>query len=522
MSKASIKWLFLVIRNSIIAACSPKLEIRDDLPESAFACMQHYEHASEQDNPLIRKTGEMASISSFHTINDGISAVDWRLALIDSANDRLDIQSLVWKTDETGSLMVLRVLKAAERGIQVRIQIDDLDSANWNKRAAILTQHPNIEIKVFNPFKKHRGNWAGRGFELVTDLERLNHRLHNKLMLADKKVAIVGGRNIGNEYFGNGKKLDFRDYDVIATGPVVEELAESFDVFWEGAWSYRISDLPKGEGNPDKINELRKDLEDMVTASNWLNQAYQVEHSEWSDRITEAKNQLYRAPARAVFDCPPPEGHQFPVQTVLTLNKIADQAQNEILMISPYVVPLNGFHEAIKRTVGRGVTVRLLTNSLASADHTIAFSGYKKHRQELLQNGVIIRELKPDGEMWELHKLAVSKAKHVALHAKVYIFDRRWVYVGSLNLDPRAVHWNTELGVLIGSPELAQQIYIDFSVDLSPQNSWQVELRIPEGKTKPRLVWEDGDEEITKEPSKGFIQRLNLWFFSLFPIDEQL
>ena len=508
----------------LCAACSPKLEIRDDYPEAAFDCMQHY---APEDDHFVRRSGEPSPHSSFLTINDGKSALEWRLALIDSAQQSLAIQTLIWQVDETGSLLMRRILEAANRGVNVQILIDDFDSPNWNRKAAILTLHPRIEIRVFNPFKKLRGNWAKSGFELVSDLDRLNHRMHNKLMLVDGKAAIVGGRNIGNEYFGAGNKLDYRDYDLLTIGPVVDELDDSFKVFWDGVWSYRISDLPKGQGDPDKIEALKTELDEVVLGTDWLNEEFDISPSDWSDRIAAAKDQMLTAQSRAIFDCPPPEGEQFPVQTVFILNKIVDQVQKNILLISPYVVPLEGFHTKIAKVAGNGISIRLLTNSLAATDHTIAFSGYKKHRVQLIENGVTIHELRPDGEMWQDFKLSASQAKHISLHAKIYIFDQRWVYVGSLNLDPRAVHWNTEMGLLIDSPELAMKIYDDFNRDLNPENSWQVELRKSNDKesgrsSKPKLVWVSGDDETTREPSKGPMQKINLWFFSMLPIDEQL
>jgi cardiolipin synthase C len=513
--------LMLVISG---VACSTKLEIREDIPDSAFACMQHYSPGSD---PMVRTTGKHAPTSSFLPLNDGRSALEWRLALIDSASHSLKIQYFLWKTDEIGSLIVRRVLAAANRGVVVRILMDDFDSPNWNQRAAVLTLHPNIEIRVFNPFKKKRGKWASRGFELVTDLDRLNHRMHNKLIVADNRVAIVGGRNLGNEYFGVGKTRDLRDYDILAIGPVVAELNDSFDLFWDGIWSYRLSDLPAGEGNVDEIEALRSELDQAVLGSDWLSREFDIAPRNWSAHIAMAKANLTTAPSRAVFDCPPPEGEQFPVQTALTLNEIAKRARDEIILISPYLVPLEGFHRAVQETTARGVTVRILTNSLAAADHTIAFSGYKKHRVQLLENGATLHELRPDADIWPQHRLPPSTAKHITLHAKVALIDRRWVYVGSLNLDPRAVHWNTELGVLIDSKEISAQIYADFSDDLKPENSWQVELQVPDtdttgGQARPNLVWVAGDEKKTREPSRGMIQRINLWFFSLLSIDEQL
>ena len=175
-----------------------------------------------------------------------------------------------------------------------------------------------------------------------------------------------------------------------------------------------------------------------------------------------------------------------------------------------------------------GINITILTNSLAASDHTYAFSGYSKHRRELLETGVELRELRPDGPLWSEHKTESSGATHVSLHAKLIIFDRRWVYVGSLNFDPRSVHWNTELGLLIDSTTFAEQIYQDFAGDLSPESSWRVELRtIPQQDSGieyevTKLYWVAGDEETDREPSRGVGQKISNWFYSLFPLDEQL
>jgi putative cardiolipin synthase len=502
-----------------LASCSSKLKVIEDLSDTAFDCIQDY---APEDDPMVRKTGEPSPESSFLTINDGKSALEWRLGIVDSARHTLDIQYFLWKTDETGALLLGRVLTAANRGVRVRVLMDDFDSTNWNKGAVILAGHPNIEIRVFNPFKSNRSGWAGRGLEMMTQMDRLNHRMHNKLLMADNKAAIVGGRNIGNEYFGAGKSLDYRDYDLLTVGPVVAELGSSFELFWDSVWSYRISDLSKKERDKKKLDDLEKRLNEIVQNSKWLDQEFALSPVDWSDRIAQAKKKMITAPARAVYDCPPPEVGEFPVQTILTLNKLAEQAKEEIFIISPYMIPLEGFHEAAKKTTDRGVAVRILTNSLAAADHTIAFSGYKRHRIQLLKNGVILHEIRPQGPMWETFRLNASTAKHISLHAKIGVIDRRWVYVGSLNLDPRSVHWNTELGILIDSDDLASRILRDFKMDLSPENSWTVEWRLSEGEPSGKLVWISDEGEITKEPSKGIFQKISLWFFSLFPLDEQL
>jgi putative cardiolipin synthase len=448
--------------------------------------------------------------------------------VVDSVKEQLDIQYFIWRRDDTGALLLNRVLKAADRGVKVRILMDDFDSVGWNDGALLLNLHPNIEFKVFNPFKKQRGGWAKRGFELVTNFERLNHRMHNKLMIGDNTGAIVGGRNVGNEYFGAGKKYDFRDYDLIANGPVVQELSESFDVFWNAIWSYPIDALSSKELSPEQIATVRKNIQTYIDNSEFLKREFELEVQDWSVKIAAVRTMMIPGPARAVFDCPPPMGKQFPVQARYTLNSIVKMTTREILLISPYIVPLRDAHKAIREIRDKGVIVKILTNSLAAADHTIAFSGYATNRDELLANGVIIHELKPDAASWKQHRLQSSEAKHLSLHAKVMVFDRRWVFVGSLNLDPRAVHWNTELGLLIDSEPLAQAIYRDFAAELSPDSSWQVKLRYPgpsqdpDDQDGPVKVWIAGDTEITREPARSFFQRMSLFFYSLFPLEKQL
>ncbi len=512
---------------ALMAGCGATLEeIPSELDAQHYECMQHY----EADGPvMVRKSGQSAPDSSFLTINRSKDAFEWRLAMVDSATESLDLQYFLWRTDDTGALLIRRVVDAANRGVKVRMLMDDLDSVAWNQRAAILSLHPNIEVRVFNPFQKKRGGWTGRSTEFLSDLDRLNHRMHNKLMLADNKVAIVGGRNIGNEYFGAGSPLDYRDYDLIAIGPIAKELKDSFETYWNSVWSDSVRDLPEGDVLAEEIDTLRAELDRQVSESALLDAEFEREPQDWSARIATAQSQLITAPARSVFDCPPPGGDQFPIQSAYTLRNVMKQAQEEILIISPYFVPLEQFRVFLGGVIDSGVNIRLLTNSLAATDHTYAFSGYYNHRQELLSRGVEIYELRPDAAMWSLHRTESSQAKFVALHAKVVVLDRRWVYVGSMNFDPRAAHWNTELGLLVESEALANQVVEHFSEDLSPASSWRVERRpISEQQSQSdsvgryRLYWISNEGETSKEPSRGVFQRMGRWFYSLLPIEEQL
>ena len=517
---------FSLLLIACLSACTSLEPVPQSLSHDAYACMQRY---SPDNDPMQKASGEAAPESSFFRINQSRDALEYRLALTDSATESLDIQYFLWRADDTGSLLIRHVLAAADRGVHVRMLIDDLDSINWEPLARALNQHDKVEIRVFNPFLKSRGGWGQRGRELLIDLDRMNHRMHNKLFKADRTAAIVGGRNIGDEYFGAGSYLDYRDYDVIAIGPVVDELTESFDVFWDSDWSYPLESFPPGGKAELSLKELYAELDRRVADSDLIAREFRFEGSDWPSLIADARAQLSDGQSRAVYDCPPGHGEQqFPVQTAFTLSKIAKQTQQEILIISPYVVPLQTIRDYFREASAAGTNITILTNSLAAADHTYAFSGYYKHRRELLEMGVELRELRPVGPLWEEHKTDSSAADHVSLHAKLIIFDRRWVYVGSLNFDPRSVHWNTELGLLIDSKEFAEQIYQDFALDLGPEGSWRVELRtLPQQDSGieydvEKLYWVAGDEETDREPSRGVGQRLSNWFYSLFPLDEQL
>ena len=197
-------------------------------------------------------------------------------------------------------------------------------------------------------------------------------------------------------------------------------------------------------------------------------------------------------------------------------------AEESVLIISPYVVPLEELREHFRRRTADGVDITIYTNSLAATDHTYAFSGYAKYRPELLEMGINLREVKPNGAISSIHQVSTSPADHIALHGKLSVFDRRWVYVGSFNLDARSAFWNTELGILVDSPEFAEQVLEDFTADLDDDSSWRVELRQEDGKKKGTLVWRSGDEELASEPSRGKSQKVSNWFYSLFKLDEQL
>jgi putative cardiolipin synthase len=384
-------------------------------------------------------------------------ALRWRLLLADLAEETLDIQVFIWKDDASSDLLLDRVIKAADRGVRVRILVDDIHLIGGDRAVAALNQHPQIEVRLFNPAKGRSGSSVLYGIEFLGNVKQLNQRMHNKLIVADNRFTIVGGRNIGNEYFGLNPKHNFIDFDILALGPIAPEVSFSFDIYWNSREAY------PGEA-------LLKNYKDTP-----------------------------------------------PVQLIESLDKLTLDAQQEILVSTPYFIPDDEFYKTVPALIHRGVRAVVLTNSLGSTNHPIVHSAYKKHRKRVIELGVQLFEMRYDAAAREDYDTPPVESKAFGLHAKAIIVDRQFVYVGSLNLDPRSIYLNTEFGLIIESPDFAEAVANEFETGLLPENSWQVQL-----DDKDRLIWISGDKIIRKEPARSFWQRFQSGFFGLFDLDNQL
>ena len=507
-------WSALLFLALPIGSGCGRLPAKPDPVEKPPPCDQHF----DPDDPIFH--GEFdprSTVSDFLSIHGSVEALEWRLALADSARQTLDLQTFMWRGDATGALLLDRLFQAADRGVRVRILLDDIVLPGPDSQAAAINAHPNVEIRVFNPFAVRSPRMALRGAELLTRLSRLNHRMHNKLLLADNTIGIIGGRNIGNEYFGLGASRDFRDFDLLAQGPVVAQLDESFELFWNSAWTYPITLLYRKQVDEADLIAFRAELNELIADSPRLAKTFPLAVKDWSSRIHKARAQLIRGHARVVYDCPPGTESRRPVQVAETLQAMAQSADEELFLISPYLIPQTEFRADIEALIDRGVHVRTFTNSLEAADHTIAATGYIRHRPELLRMGAELYELKAHGENWPVYRTPESTGKYLSLHAKLVVFDRRRVYVGSLNLDPRSIQINTEIGLLIDSAPLAQGILEAFEQDMSPENSYVVRL---DKDGDP--YWSSSEGTRSSQPARSLSQRFAAFFYSLLPIEGQL
>ena len=453
--------------------------------------------------------------SGFAIIRRGRPAFTARIAFTKLAEQTLDLQYYIWEEDETGWILAEHVIKAADRGVRVRILVDDITLAGRDTGAASLDAHPNIEVRVFNPFA-HRD---ARLIDFATDLGRVNHRMHNKIFVVDNAAAIIGGRNIGNHYFNVDTHANFRDLDIAAAGPVVREISNVFDYFWNGDWAVPISALVDRAYTKEDLETTSENVRQLIAAGNYPYPLDQDVATLRSDLLS-IRDQLIWAPGEIVWDDPDAieDGRQAGKLITALHNKI-DTLQSELLMEAAYFIIRERGVETSRRLKERGVKVRVLTNSLAANDVLAAHAGYSKTRRELIENGVEVYELRPDaGTVKQRNDSTDSKT---GLHAKALVFDRESVFIGSYNLDPRSANINTEAGLYVESPELAEQVAAFMEEGVQPENSYRVLL-----DDQGDLVWVteiDGEEvRYDDEPETTFGQRFMSDFISILPVDEHL
>jgi putative cardiolipin synthase len=453
--------------------------------------------------------------SGFAIIRHGRQAFTARVALTELAEKTLDLQYYIWERDETGRILAERLVRAADRGVRVRVLLDDINLSGRDTPIAALDAHPNIEVRIFNPF----ANRGARLFDFAIDLDRVNHRMHNKIMVADNAVAIVGGRNIGNHYFDVATDANFRDLDIAAVGPVVGDISGVFDHFWNGDWAVPISALVDRPYTESDLNAAVSTHREHIAEDRY---PYPLDQDIAALRadLSSIRDRLIWAPGQIVWDDPDDIGAGAEHGRMhIALHRKLDTLYKELLIESAYFVSRDRGVEIAKQLHDRGVRVRALTNSLASNDVLAAHAGYAKRRKALIEAGVELYEMRPDAGV--IKKKVISGQSKAALHTKAIVFDRESVFIGSFNLDPRSADINTEAGLYVESPELAQQVIEYMDKGVRPENSYRVLL-----DEHGDLVWVtevDGAEvRYTEEPETTFGQRFMSGFIMILPVEEQL
>ena len=453
--------------------------------------------------------------SGFAIIRKGRGAFTSRIAMAAVAEKTLDLQYYIWESDSTGRILAERLLQAADRGVRVRLLLDDINLKGRDAVVAAMDAHENIEIRLFNPFS-NRGIPA---LNFITDFNRVNHRMHNKMMVMDNSAAILGGRNIGNHYFGVDTHANFRDLDIMAAGPVVKDVSSVFDHFWNGEWSFPIAALVEEPQTEADLQAVREGLREKIAGESY---PYPLDQdvAQLRSYLQSTRNALIWAPGSVQWDDPAEigkEGHTSGM--VDALSGRIKELENELLIESAYFVPMEKGVESLSALVDRGVRVRILTNSLLSNDVLAAHAGYAKRRKDLVRNGIELYELRPDAGI-EDQKLFSGTSK-AALHTKAMVFDRNSLFIGSLNLDPRSGLLNTEIGLYVESPQLAAQVIEYMDEGVQPKNSYRLQL-----DADGNLEWatETGGqpESYSKDPGASFWQRFVSGFIGILPVEGQL
>jgi putative cardiolipin synthase len=453
--------------------------------------------------------------SGFLMLDDNRSALDWRLRLIDSARHTIDLQYYLWYGDTVGSLMAHRIFEAADRGVRVRLLVDDLNTLLKNagrvsqrdRVVAWLDAHPNIELRLFNPWTQ-RGLGARAG-ESLANIERVNQRMHNKSLIVDNTAVIIGGRNLGDEYMGLNSDFNFRDLDVLGVGPVAVEASAVFDTFWNSDWVLPV-DMLGIEIPPEEQQDARAGLLKGLGQAKAL-ENIPVDPGDWSADLATLAGQLLPGIARVVSDLP--DGDTIQRHMLDETRSLIRSSGRQVALVNAYIIPVSETIDMLEDLQDRGVEFDVLTNSLASHDVPAVNSHYKAWRKPLLKAGVNLYELRHDGATQAtLAETPPTRGKFMGLHSKAMAVDGRWVYIGSMNYDPRSAAINTEMGVFVDSSALAQYLYALIERDIEPANSWRVHL-----DTEGDLLWSNSDGSVKRQPARSWWQRVEDVFFMMFP-----
>jgi cardiolipin synthase C len=452
-----------------------------------------------------------AHLSGIRVLSSGEEVLADLIALADHAERTLDIQYYIIHQDDSARLLLHHVRLAADRGVRVRVLVDDLNTAGEDRRFLHLSENTNVEVRVFNPFPGGRFATWTRMLASATDMRRINHRMHNKLFVADNALAITGGRNIGDQYFTRDPYSNFIDLDVVAAGSIVQELSASFDAFWNSKYAYPIA-------------SVAAPVSAEPSSSTPLEAAVSANANSLGRELESGSVQLAWVPATVLADRPAkiasetsPEEEETIANNLSTLMRSAKQ---ELIIISAYLVPGKDGMDMMRDLVNKGVSIRILTNSLASTDSPLVHTGYSRYRAPLLKLGVELSEVRPKlgQKRARFHPFSSSNA---SLHAKALVIDQKTVFIGSMNMDARSAHTNSELGLVMRSAEIARQV-TSLLDDISADGSFRLNLV----DHSDRIRWTSGEPGSEKtwytDPETTHLQRFTLKVLAPFAPEELL
>ncbi|MCA1925369.1 MAG: phospholipase D family protein [Thiobacillus sp.] len=510
----------------ILAGCAPTLDLAiERVPSRALP--------ATADTPI--KAGLAAQLpaatSGFHLLADGDAALAARLALANRAQRTLDVQYYLFHHDDSGKWVAAALLDAAARGVRVRVLIDDIDTADKELGLATLNAHPNIEVRLFNPFHTRSVNPLVKGWQALTESVRLNRRMHNKAFIADNQIGITGGRNIGNEYFDANPDHVFVDLDLLAAGPIVDAMSRSFDAYWNSEAATPAAALPVRVSR-DRLARATARLRGFSAARAASAYGRRVLAADPLPALLAGDRRWIQAPADLIVDPPDKALNPDMPPSELLIGQLAGlwiDPTRRALIVSPYFVPGPMGMAYFRYWRHTGVDISVLTNAYSASDVPLVHAGYANYREALLEAGVELFELKPvaDPIGGRLRDLSRGSSR-ASLHAKTFVFDDRHVFIGTFNFDPRSAVLNTEMGIVVHSAELARQVTAIAQDAMQPERSYALELEtqtvdLQRGR---RLLWRDRHQGSartqTVEPDTSPMQRGLLRVLRALPIEQHL
>lgn len=535
---APLSALLALVCLALVAGCATRPPATD-YPRQTTAAMPASEaRATPLGAALAAPEAAHAGESGFRLLAAGTDSLQMRIALARAATKTLDMQYYIANEDTTGKLLLGSALYAADRGVRVRMLVDDLNFHDIDSLMAALNSHPNIQIRVFNPYGSTSESMYLRTRNFLTNIDQFTRRMHNKATIVDNEMAIVGGRNLGDEYFNASPTLDFRDLDVLTAGPVAQSISASFDAYWNSSISYPLSVLNHQKFAAHDLDAARDDLRRHWHENAASYDARPLNAAPLAQQIAGNEIGLVWAKWQFAADSPGKiagsgQGEVGDAMRVL-LDRI-HQAHSSVLVFSPYFVPHDAGVRAIRTLTSHGVRVAILTNSLAATDAVAVQAGYSPYRVPLLEAGTELYEFKPQqSEHADQRRFGiVGSRSRASLHAKAYVIDESTLVIGSLNLDPRSARLNTELALAIESPPIARDAADLFRRATSPQVSYRVTLATPAQLARLKgtaiaspLVWTDEEDGMMRtynlDPGAGFYRNLLTGLFLLLPVDGQL
>lgn len=471
--------------------------------------------------PLLTQHPGLAGV---HLLGNGRDAFVGRAVLSRLAERSIDVQYYMYHQDTVGSLLNIEFIAAADRGVRIRMLIDDMYGEEADRVWSALDSHPNIQVRLFNPFA--RGH--SKNLQFLTRFKTVNHRMHNKSFTVDNQATIVGGRNIGNEYFDADSELAFADLDVMAIGPVVQDVSAEFDQYWNSEYAYPIGTLTEA-ADVDALEELRKLLTDFYQEMKTSIYIDAVEHSSLANALRDKTVRFYFGQAKVIYDSAEKltkKSEDWKKNLLISqLAPYIKEATEEYTLVSPYFVPGKKGAAALCELSKNGVRVRVLTNSLVSNDVSAVHAAYMRYRKQLLRCGVELYELNEELKKEEAKRFTwlpgLSKS---SLHAKTMAIDRKAMFVGSFNFDQRSLNINNEIGILFQEPEIASHSAENFEKYID-KVAFRVEL-IKDKNGDESIRWtglEDGKTVVLdSEPYAGFWQKLSVKLIGLLPVESLL